>query len=240
MKKQLDLSLILPCYNEERILRESVGRIAKTLDLTRLTYEIIFVDDTSRDNTKQLILEACNTYPHTQAMYHKINKGRGRTVTDGMNMAKGKVVGYIDIDLEVSPVYIPCLVDLILQNKADAVIGKRMYRTNIQSIPREILSFGYQWLSNRLIGTGNLDTESGYKFFNRKKILPILTLTRHPHWFWDTEIIVLGKRKGLRIMEIPVLFLRRFDKASSVRIIRDSIDYMKSLWAFRKRLAVLK
>lgn len=240
MKQTIDLSLILPCYNEEPIFTESVKRIIDVLSLTRLSYEIIFVDDKSRDNTAQLIQNTCTIYPHTNALYHTINKGRGKTVTDGIKEAKGTVVGYIDIDLEVSPVYIPLLVDMILEKRADVAIGKRMYRTNIQSIPREILSFGYQWLSNYLIGTGNLDTESGYKFFNRKKILPVLALTRHSHWFWDTEIIVLAKRKGLRIAEVPVLFLRRFDKTSSVRIVRDSIDYLQSLWAFRNRLDTMK
>jgi len=240
MKQPIDLSLILPCYNEEPIFAESVRRIIQILSLSRITYEIIFVDDKSRDKTRQLIQKACTKYPNSKALYHTVNKGRGKTVTDGMKEARGTVVGYIDIDLEVSPVYIPMLVGMILENKADVVIGKRMYRTRIQSMPREILSFGYQWLSNYLIGTGNVDTESGYKFFNREKILPILGLTRHPHWFWDTEIMVLVKRKGLRIMEVPVLFLRRFDKTSSVRIFRDSIDYMKSLLAFKKRLEKMK
>lgn len=240
MKQPIDLSLILPCYNEEPIFTESVKRIIDVLSLSRLSYEIIFVDDKSPDKTAQLIQNACTKYPHTNALYHTINKGRGKTVTDGLKEAIGTVVGYIDIDLEVSPVYIPMLVHMILENKADVVIGKRMYRTNVQSIPREILSSGYQWLSNYLIGTGNLDTESGYKFFNRKKILPILALTRHPHWFWDTEIMILAKRKGLCIEEVPVLFVRRFDKTSSVRIVRDSIDYIQSLWKFRKRLGKLK
>lgn len=236
MAKIPDLSLVLPCYREAAIFDESVARIVDVLKLSLLTFEIIFVDDKSPDNTVQYIKKACKKYSHCHAIYHHINTGRGRAVTDGILAAKGTCVGYIDIDLEVSPVYIPHLVSLILSGRTDVAIGKRIYRTSLSAIPREILSSGYQWLSNVMIGTGGMDTETGYKFFNRKKILPILTKTKHPHWFWDTEIMLYAKRAGLRISEVPVLFLRRTDKESTVRVFRDIKDYLMSLWKLRQRL----
>lgn len=239
MKRELDFSLVLPCFNEEPIYNDSVKRIVRTLSASRWSYEIIFVDDASIDGTAKLIRKMIQTNGQMRAIFHRINEGRGRSVADGIRHAKGTVVGYIDIDLEVLPVYIPLCVTMIIDKEADVVIGKRMYRTNILSLPREVLSIGYQWLSNVMVGTGSLDTESGYKFFNRKKILPIIAQTRHKHWFWDTEIMVLAKRKGLRIAEVPVLFLRRFDKTSSVRIIGDSFEYIKSLFALRKRLKAM-
>jgi len=146
------------------------------------------------------------------------------------------VVGYIDIDLEVPPVYIPDIVSLIKKNKADIVIGNRVYRTSMGSIVREVLSVGYRNLADWLIGTGGADTESGYKFFNRKKFLPILATIKDQRWFWDTESIVRSRRAGLVVTEVPVLFLRRFDKVSSVHIIRDTIEYIGNIWRFRKEL----
>jgi glycosyltransferase involved in cell wall biosynthesis len=231
-----DLSLILPCYNEELIFWENVREILATLRLSRLTYEVVFVDDVSRDRTREFIARICKNNPGCRALYHKRNTGRGRTVMDGIRASKGKVVGYIDIDLEVSPVYVPNIASYILRGKADVVIGKRVYRTTLASLTREILSQGYRVLADSMVQTGRLDTESGYKFFHRDKILPILNKTKHPHWFWDTEVVVLAKRAGLRIAEVPVLFLRRFDKKSSVRVARDSWDYLVSLWQFRRRL----
>ena len=145
-------------------------------------------------------------------------------------------MGFIDIDCEVSPVYIPEMVRMILAGKADVVIGNRIYRTGITSLHREILSAGYRWLADGMIGTGKMDTESGYKFFDRKKILPVLEKTKHPGWFWDTEIVVLAKRAGLRVVAYPVLFLRRSDKTSTVRVVEDTIDYLRSLWRFRRQL----
>ncbi len=231
-----DVSLILACYNEELVFEESVERILQTLEASRFSFEIIFVDDKSADATASLIQKACKKYPQCRAMFHNVNCGRGKTVRDGIVAARGKVVGYIDIDLEVSPVYIPEMTDLILSGEAEVALGRRIYRTRLGSFFREVTSRGYQWLAEAMVGTGGLDTETGYKFFNRKKILPILKKARHPGWFWDTEVMVLAKRAGLKILEVPVLFLRRTDKKSTVRVFRDIIDYLVSLWKFRKRL----
>ncbi len=237
MKQSLDFSLILACYNEEPIFAQNIEHILQTLNRSRLKYEIIFVDDVSKDKTKKLINEICNREKNLcRAIFHLSNKGRGATVTDGFLAAKGEVIGYIDFDCEVSPVYIPEAVSLIQAKKADLVIGKRIYRTTYKSLVREVLSIGYRKLAYAFLGVGNLDTESGYKFFNRKKILPILKYADHPHWFWDTQIVVLSMRKDLKVLEMPVLFLRRFDKKSSVKIFTDSWDYLINIWKFHGKL----
>ncbi len=232
----VDLTLILPCYNEAELFTESVRSIQEVLDVTALTYELLFVDDASSDTTPRLIARQARRDKRIRVIYHAQNHGRGRAVVDGIRSARGRVVGYIDIDCEVSPVYIPFMVSLILRHKADVVIGRRYYRTGPRALIREALSRGYQWISDALIGTGGMDTETGYKFFNRKKIVPIIGKTKHQGWFWDTEIMVYSRRAGLRIKEVPVLFLRRFDKESSVNIVRDTIEYMIQLWRFRRLL----
>lgn len=234
--KRSELSLVLPCFNEAALFNGSVEKIIATLGNSRYAFEIIFVDDASHDGTQTLIEKVCRKYAFARAIYHPKNTGRGRTVADGIRAAKGKVVGYIDIDLEVPPVYIPEAVDLVLNRHADVVIGQRIYRTTFTSIIREVLSRGYRSLAATLVDTGGLDTESGYKFFNRTKILPIIRKIKHQGWFWDTEVIVFAKRAGLHITELPVLFMRRTDKKSSVRIFHDMIDYLISLWRLKKRL----
>lgn len=236
MKKPLDLSLILPCYNEVPVFIESVTRIVDALSLSRLTYEVIFVDDESYDETADLIRKMCKKNTTMRALFHEENQGRGQSVKDGIDVATGKVVGYFDIDCEVSPIYIPHMVRQILEGRTDVVIGNRMYRSSLVSLPREVLSVGYRRLVDRILDTGGLDTETGCKFFNRVKILPIVKKTRHRGWFWDTEIIIRAKRARLRITQVPVLFLRRFDKHSTVRPVRDIMEYLVSIWKFRQEL----
>ncbi len=108
----LDLSLVIPCYNEELILRDSIREVIEILDNTRFNYEIIFVDDYSRDNTRQIINDIIDGYPdkNLSRIFHKKNTGRGGAVMDGIRVAKGEVAGFIDIDLEVHARYIPSCV----------------------------------------------------------------------------------------------------------------------------------
>ena len=234
--KKPDFSLILPCYNEGPHLDESVKKIVETLAISKFSYEIILIDDKSKDNTAQHIKNIVKNHQHLQGFFHKKNLGRGGTVKKGILKAKGKVVGFIDVDLEVSPVYIPYFVSRILNGQAEVTTGHRTYRETLISLPRVISSRSYSFLVKKILGVPLHDTETGYKFFDRQKILPILKKTRNPGWFWDTEIMTIAYYQGLKIKELPVLFTRRFDKQSTVRIIPDALDYFVNLCCFRQRV----
>lgn len=238
-----DLSLVLACYNEGPLLVQSVQEILTVLDATRLAYELIFVDDASTDHTKELIEDiagkARGLVP-IRAIFHEKNIGRGGTVCDGFQLARGEVVGYLDVDLEIRAHYIPACV-LAIRQGHDVAVGKRIYKFRWRSIDRYVMSKGYAWLVKRVLGLrGVTDTESGCKFFRREKVLPLLKRCRDTGWFWDTEIMTLAWLAGLSIVEIPCLYLRRFDKASSVRPVRDSIEYFAKLLRFRARIARLR
>ena len=82
-----------------------------------------------------------------------------------------------------------------------------------------------------------MDTETGFKFFNRGKILPVLEQVQDKRWFWDTEIMVRALWNGLNITEIPCLFMRRSDKKSTVNLRKDIWDYLAKLYRFQKTKA---
>lgn len=233
MKHTVKFSLILPCYNEGIILEDNVKRIIDVLKLLRLPYELLLIDDKSVDTTKKHILNLCKKYSQCRALYHDSNQGRGKTVADGIRNSRGRIIGYMDVDCEVSPVYIPEIVEMLMQGKYDVVIGNRVYRSTWTSFIREILSRGYRTLVSMVLETHTVDTESGYKFFTRSAILPIVDLTKDTHWFWDTEIVIWAFRKKLRVLEYPVLYLRREDKKSTVRVIPDTIEYVRQIVRFK-------
>ena len=236
MSDQFDVSLILPCYNEAEHFAKSVDRIIDVLDRTDFSWEIVFIDDLSKDKTPALLSAYLKKYPrkHLSAYFHKENRGRGATVSEGIERAQGRIVGYIDIDLEVPPDYIPQFVQSI-EGGFDVAAGWRIYDFTLKSLPRWIASKGYSIVRDKVLGTSLKDTEAGYKFFKRKAILPIAKQCKSPGWFWDTEIMVQAKRAGLSVDEIPVVFIRRFDKTSTVRLFPDILVYLKELWRFKNK-----
>jgi hypothetical protein len=169
----VQLSLMLACYNEEPLIDESVEQILEVLDCCRWTYEVIFVDDCSRDSTRE-------------------------------------------------------------------ATGLRTYKFYWHSFDRYLMSRGYIRLVQWLLDVPLRDTETGFKFFRKEHVLPILDQIEDRHWFWDTEVMVRSLLRGLNIQEIPVLFLRRFDKQSGVRAVKDTIDYFGKLWRFRREVRRLR
>ena len=231
------LSLVLACYNEEETLVQSFAEIRAVLDALQRPYEVIFVDDVSRDRTRALLedLVARHTELALRVVLHDSNQGRGATVTDGFRLARGTYTGYLDVDLETHPRYIPSLLRA-LEAGADVATVRRVYLLELHSLDRFVLSRGYAWLVQRLLGTRVQDTETGFKFFRRERLLPLLDQVQDRHWFWDTEIMVLAERQALRIAEIPGAFVRRQDKTSTLHPWRDTLVYFRQLWRFRKRL----
>lgn len=231
------LSLVLACYNEEDVLEGSFKEIRDTLLDFGKPFEIFFVDDVSRDRTRELIAKIVKENPglDLKVILHEKNKGRGATVTDGFRAARGEVAGYLDVDLEVHSRYIPSLVRAILSG-ADVATVRRIYAFQARALDRYFMSRGYSWLVRRLLGSALHDTETGYKFFRRQKLMPILDATEDPGWFWDTEFMIRSERAGLSIREIPGAYVRRWDKTSKVSGLRDSVDYFQRLVTFRSQL----
>jgi len=200
----------------------------------RRPYEIIFVDDVSRDRTREIIRRLAAGDPTTvRTLFHEKNAGRGQTVTDGFRAARGAIAGYLDVDLEVHARYIPSLVKAI-ERGADVATVRRVYAFQVRSLDRYAMSRGYSYLVRRMLGVDLRDTETGYKFFRRDRVLPILDEIRDPGWFWDTEFMVRAVRHGLRVEEVPGAYIRRFDKTSTVSGLRDSARYFGKLVAFRR------
>jgi len=230
-KNRIKASIIIACYNEELVLEQNLNEIINVMDNTSLDYEIILVDDRSEDNTLLICRKFIDKYPNFRLLTHERNRGRGKTVADGIESAKGEIAAFIDIDLETPAHYLPPLFKLILDG-ADIGIAERIYKIKVHSLHRWILSKGYMFLVRILCKTPTLDTESGCKAFNREKILPILSECQDEKWFWDTETVVRAYYKNLKIMQIPTLFIRKREIPSTVKLFRDSVRQFVKLIQF--------
>jgi len=228
------LTLVIPCYNEGPTFAGSIKKIISVLEKTKKSWEIIFVEDKSTDQTKDLVEELLGKIENASAIFHNRNQGRGKSVSDGILKAKGEICGFLDVDLEVSADYIPLFVTEV-ENGADMAVGKRFYEQTSSSIGRYIASKAYARIVKITLNLPISDTEAGYKFFRRRSILPILAKTKDHGWFWDTEICARAVWAGLKISQVPVLFVKRADKKSTVKVIGDSLDYFVKLIQFRRQ-----
>jgi len=233
--QKFKVSIILPCYNEGSTFETSVGKIISVLKKIKKSWEIIFIEDKSTDKTKIAVEKLVKQILNSKAIIHTKNQGRGKSVADGIKTAKGGICGFLDVDLEVAPDYIPLFIREI-ENGADMTIGRRFYERGMKSIARYLASKIYSSLVKTFLKIPIEDTEAGYKFFNRSKILPILSQVHDKHWFWDTEICARAYWSGLKISEIPILFERRTDKKSTVRMIPDTINYIRNLIRLKAKL----
>ena len=230
--ERLDVSVVLPCYNERLVIEESTAEIVRVLESARLSWEIIFVDDVSQDDTVARAERLCAADERLRLIRHERNTGRGRTAADGLRAARGRIAGYLDIDLEVPARYILPAIQSIREG-ADVVVAWRIYLPNLTLLHREILSKGYSRLVRGQLGLPFRDTEAGFKFFDRARILPVLAQTQNPGWFWDTEIMARAYYAGLNIVELPTVFIKRNEVPTTVRIVPDTIEYWRQLRRFR-------
>lgn len=230
--QNIEFSLIIPCYNEGKIFEDSVSKIVTVLRGLRSKWEIILVEDKSTDQTAQSVKNLLKKFNNSKAIFHRENMGRGASVSDGIKLAKGDICGYLDVDLEVSEKYIPIFIDEVKKG-SDLVVGRRFYDTKSSSLSRVIASKLYSFTVRQIINLPISDSEAGYKFFNKKNILPVLQKTKDKKWFWDTEICARAHAEGLKVTEIPVLFAKRPEKKSTVKLIPDSIEYLIKLIKFK-------
>lgn len=239
----MDVSVILPCFNEAGILEKSVLSLRGVLDRTTYEYEIIIAEDSSTDGTDKVAKELSQRFDNIVWMHRDIGRGRGSAVSEAIKKARGGIVGFVDADLETPAHYIYPMI-LEIERGADIATCVRVFKLNKRQLffrmPKVLSHYCYLWLSRKLLGTNLKDTEAGFKFFNRTKILPVLDQIKNQHWFWDTEIMTRSYYKGLKIVELPTLFIPDYSRVSKVNLIKDSLDYLANLLKFRKELKQLR
>jgi len=197
------VSVILPAYNEERRLGESVRKLEKVLEKTLGEFEIIISEDGSSDRTvdiaKALESGRVRLYNNGKRM------GKGAAIKSAAGYARANIIVFMDADLASNPEHVARLVDFI-EKGAAIVIGSRYLKESKtrRSATRYVASRGFNWLVRNALGSKLTDHQCGFKAFRKDLVLPIINDVKERGWFWDTELLVRAQRKGLKIAEIPI------------------------------------
>lgn len=217
----LYLSLVIPAYNEEKRIASTLTLAVEYLDRQNYDYEIIVVDDGSRDQTARTV---SNYFSQVRLISYSRNRGKGFAVKTGMKVAKGEYRVYYDADGS-TPIEQLDKLWFCFEKGADIVIGSRALPNSEiavrQSWIREHMGRAYN-LILRLMGlTRFSDTQCGFKGFTARAatvLFPLLTMDR---FSFDAELLFLAEKYNFRIVEMPVKWINSAD--SRVRLIQDSL-----------------
>jgi len=226
------LSVIIPAYNEERRLPKTLREINKYLRKQSYDSEVVVVSDGSKDKTGEAVREMMGEIKNLRLIDNKENHGKGYVVRQGMLEGKGDYRLFTDADNSTSIDHIEKMWPYF-EKGYDVVIGSRDIKGAVLDPPqprsRRLVGDVFRFFSHIICGTwGILDTQCGFKGLTKKAVLDIFPRTKIDGFSFDPEVLVIAKKLGYKIKEIPVLW--RNDPESKVKfksIIKMALDLFK-------------
>jgi glycosyltransferase involved in cell wall biosynthesis len=225
----MQLSLIMPIYNEIHTVEEILRRVSAT----KVADQIILVDDGSTVGTSELLDRITKDQPHLQLIRHEKNRGKGAAVRTGIAAATGDLVLIQDADLEYDPRDIPSLLIPIQEGLADVVYGSRFL-----GAPRRSTMFWHMVANKMLTLMTNIlynsilsDMETGYKLFKREIIQNIPLNSRR--FDFEPEVTAKMLKRNVRIFEVPITFNpREYEEGKKIGL-KDAFEAVWTLLKYR-------
>ena len=200
------ISVVMPAYNEEATIRESVARCLSVLGEIGVPHELIVVDDGSVDRTRETV--ASIESPVLRLAAKRDNLGKGRSLTDGWQLSSGQYVCFMDADLDIDSRGLKHFFARIsaADLPVDGVVGSKTHPDSQVKYPlgRRIQSRGYKLVVRALFGLTISDTQTGLKLFRRELLDNCLPDVMTDGFAFDLELLALAQAKGYRLIEEPV------------------------------------
>ena len=225
----LALEIVVPVYNEEAVLESSITRLAEYLTHEMpSTWRITIADNASTDRTPVIAARLSEHMPNVE--YRRLEvKGRGFALRDAWSASEAKVLAYLDVDLSTDLAALPPLVAPLLSGHSDISIGTRLGQSaRVSRGPkREFISRSYNFLLRRTMQVRFSDAQCGFKAIRADVAARLLPHIEDNGWFFDTELLIIAERSGLRIHEIPVDWVD--DPDSRVDIKQTALDDLRGM-----------
>jgi putative flippase GtrA len=231
------IEIVIPVHNEEHDLDPSVRRLHEYLTSTfPLSFRITIADNASTDNTWAIAGALEAELANVHATYLS-KKGRGRALHAVWLASTAEVVCYMDVDLSTDLSALLPLVAPLLSGHSDVAIGTRLARSSrvVRGSKREVISRCYNVLLRTTLATQFSDAQCGFKAMRADRARELLPMVQDNGWFFDTELLVLAERSGMRIHEVPVDWID--DPDSRVDIVQTAIADLRGIARLTRDLA---
>ena len=231
------LDVVVPVYNEEHTLGPCVRRLHEHL-VTTFPYPFrITVADNASTDTTPLVAAALTREMPDVAVVRLEAKGRGRALKQVWLASRAPVLAYMDVDLSTDLDALWPLIAPLMSGHSDLAIGTRLHPDSrvVRGAKRELISRAYNLVLHAALGAGFSDAQCGFKAIRGDVAQVLLPLVEDPTWFFDTELLVLAERCGLRIHEVPVDWYD--DSDSRVDVVGTATDDLRGVWRMHRTLA---
>ncbi|MFE3761385.1 glycosyltransferase [Streptomyces sp. NPDC059104] len=232
------LDVVIPVFNEEEDLGPCVHRLHAHLTRTfPYPFRITVADNASTDRTPEVAAGLALGLAEVRSTRLE-EKGRGRALRTVWSRSEAPVLAYMDVDLSTDLNAVLPLVAPLISGHSDLAIGTRLARSSrvVRGAKREFVSRAYNLLLRSSLAARFSDAQCGFKAIRREVAERLLPLVEDSGWFFDTELLVLAERAGLRIHEVPVDWVD--DPDSSVHLVRTAAEDLKGVWRVGRALAV--
>ncbi|MCU1413708.1 MAG: glycosyl transferase, partial [Microbacteriaceae bacterium] len=226
----LAFDIALPVYNEQRSLEQSVRVLHDYLEQEfDVPWRITIADNASTDATAEIADRLAAELPGVVAV-HMPEKGRGRALRKVWTESPADVVAYLDIDLSTDLKALPPLIAPLLSGHSDLSIGTRLARTSrvVRGAKREFISRSYNLLLRGAMSVKFSDAQCGFKAIRADVARQLVPLVEDQGWFFDTELLIIAERSGLRIHEVPVDWVD--DPDSTVDVVSTAKEDLKGMF----------
>ncbi|MGW4524545.1 glycosyltransferase [Amycolatopsis sp. NPDC004378] len=223
------LDVVIPVYNEEADLEPCIRRLhAHLAEHVSYPYRITVADNASTDATLRVAERLAREFPEV-AVHHLDEKGRGRALNAVWQASDAAVLAYMDVDLSTDLAALGPLVAPLLSGHSDLAIGSRLARGArvVRGPKREFISRAYNLILRSTLAAKFSDAQCGFKAIRADVARELLPHVEDTGWFFDTELLVLAQRAGLRIHEVPVDWVD--DPNSSVNIVKTATADLKGI-----------
>ena len=231
------LDIVVPVYNEQADLEPAVRRLHDYLSSSvPLTFRITIADNASTDDTAAIADRLADELPTVSAV-HLAEKGRGRALNLVWSQSDAAVLAYMDVDLSTDLAALLPLVAPLISGHSDVAIGTRLHRGSrvVRGTKREFISRCYNLILRGTLAARFSDAQCGFKAIRADVARELLPLVQDTGWFFDTELLILAERSGLRIHEVPVDWVD--DPDSRVNIVQTAKDDLKGVARVGRALA---